>query len=119
MWIQPVLIVAMIAIAVYLTRSTPSDRHLAIRRILLFGALLVGIALVLVPEWLTAIARAVGIGRGTDLLVYGSIVAFLLYVVTDYKRSVQQDRATTSLARELTLAEARIDDLTARRRDEH
>lgn len=118
MWIQPVLILSMIAIAVYLTRSTPSDRHLAIRRILLFGALVVGIALVLVPEWLTAIAQLVGIGRGTDLLVYGSIVAFLLYVVTDYKRSVQQDRATTSLARELTLAEARIEDLADRRRDE-
>ena len=119
MWIQPVLIIAMIAIAVYLTRSTPSDRHLAIRRILLFVALVGGITVVLVPEWLTALARAVGIGRGTDLLVYGSIVAFLLYVVTDYKRSVQQDRATTSLARELTLAEARIEDLAARQRDEH
>jgi hypothetical protein len=119
MWIQPVLIIAMIAIAVYLTRSTPSDRHLAIRRILLFGSLVAGIALILVPEWLTAIARLVGIGRGTDLLVYGSIVAFLLYVVTDYKRSVKQDRATTSLARELTLAEARIEDLAARQRDDH
>lgn len=119
MWIQPVLILAMIAIAIYLTRSTPSDRHLAIRRILLFGALVAGITVVLVPEWLTAVAQLVGIGRGTDLLVYGSIVAFLLYVVTDYKRSVQQDRATTSLARELTLAEARIEDLSARRRDEN
>lgn len=118
MWIQPILIVSMIAIAIYLTRSTPSDVHLAIRRVLLFGALVAAVVVILVPEWLSALARFVGIGRGTDLLLYGSIVAFLLYVVTDYKRSVRQERATTSLARELTLAEARLEDL-ARQRGDH
>lgn len=116
MWFQVILIVAMIAIAFYLTRSAPSDRHLAIRRIMLFIALIAAVTIIMVPAWLTAVAHFLGIGRGTDLLLYGTIVGFLLYVVTDYKRSVQQERATTSLARELALAEARLSDALARER---
>lgn len=116
MWIQVILIMAMVAIAIYLTRSTPSDRHLAIRRITLFIALLAAVTIIVVPSWLTAVAHFLGIGRGTDLLLYGSIVGFLFYVVTDYKRSVRQERATTSLARELALTEARLEDALARER---
>lgn len=119
MWFQVILIVAMIGIALYLTRSAPSDRHLAIRRITLFIALVAAVVIIMVPAWLSAVAHFVGIGRGTDLLLYGSIVGFLLYVVTDYKRSVQQDRATTTLARELALAEARLEDALARERGDH
>lgn len=109
----------MIAIAIYLIRSVPSDRHLAIRRMLLFLALLAGVVVVMVPEWLTALARLLGIGRGTDLLLYGSILVFLLYVVTDYKRSMRQERLMTALARELALSRARLDDELANRSDEH
>ena len=34
MWFQIILIVAMLGIALYLLRATPSARHLAIRRVL-------------------------------------------------------------------------------------
>lgn len=110
MWIQVVLIIAMVAITIYLTRSIPSDRHLAIRRALLFLALIGAVAVIIVPSWLTSVARFLGIGRGTDLLLYGAIVVFLIYVVIDYRRSIRQERVATSLARELTLAEARLED---------
>jgi hypothetical protein len=104
----------MIAIAVYLLRARQSARHLAIRRILVLLILIAGVVVILAPGWLTAVANAVGIGRGTDLLLYVSIVAALLYVVTDYKRSVQLSRTNTQLARELTLAEARLEDAITR-----
>jgi hypothetical protein len=45
-------------------------------------------------------------------------VAFLFYVVVDYKRSVQASRATTRLARELTLSEARLQDALAAARND-
>ena len=110
MWIQVILIAAMLGIAIYLVRSTPSARHLAVRRVLVFLALVVGVIVVISPGWLTTLANLVGIGRGTDFLFYASLVAFLFYVVVDYKRSVQLARANTSLARELTLVQARLDD---------
>jgi hypothetical protein len=51
--------------------------------------------------------------------LYAFIVVALFYVVTDYKRSLQQSRATTKLVREFTLAEARLQDaIDGAKRDE-
>lgn len=110
LWTQVILIIALLGIAVYVVRSQPSARHLALRRLTVFAALIVGIVIVLAPGWLTAVANFLGIGRGTDLLVYISIVAFILYVVSDYKKTVLLTRTNTELARAITLSEARIED---------
>jgi hypothetical protein len=118
MWIQIILIVALIGVAFYLLRARESARHLAIRRAVVLLALIVGIVVIIAPGLLSFAAHLLGIGRGTDLLLYAFIVVALFYVVTDYKRSLQQSRATTQLARELTLAEARLqDEITAARAD--
>lgn len=113
MWFQVILIVALVGIAVYLVRSTPSPRHLAIRRLVMLVALVVGIAVVLAPGLLTQVATLVGIGRGSDLLFYVFILTALLYVVNEYKRSVQLARANTQLTREIALTEARLSDRIA------
>lgn len=110
LWTQIIFIVALLGIGAYVVRSQPSARHLALRRLTLFAALLAGIVIVLAPGWLTAVANFVGVGRGTDLLVYISIVAFILYVVSDYKKTVMLTRTNTELARALTLSNARLED---------
>jgi len=110
MWFQLILIVALLGIAVYLVRSSPSPRHLAIRRLLVLLALAGGVVVVLWPGLLSWLAELVGIGRGADLLFYLAIVAGLIYVVNEYKRSVQLARANTQLAREIALTEARLTD---------
>jgi hypothetical protein len=110
MWIQIILIVALLGAAFYLLRARESARHLAIRRALVLLALVAGIVVILAPGLLSLLAHLLGIGRGTDLLLYAFIVTVIFYVVTDYKRSLQQSRATTQLARDLTLAEARLQD---------
>jgi len=110
MWFQVILIVALIGIGVYLVRSSPSPRHLAIRRLLVLVALLGGVVIVLWPGLLSWLAELVGIGRGADLLFYLAIVAALIYVVNEYKRSVQLARTNTQLAREIALTEARLTD---------
>ncbi|MBX9472717.1 DUF2304 domain-containing protein [Microcella sp.] len=113
MWFQIILIIALAGIAVYLVRSTPSPRHLAIRRLLVLLALASGVVVVLWPGLLSWLASLVGIGRGADLLFYLAIVAGLIYVVNEYKRSVQLTRANTQLAREIALTEARLVDRIA------
>jgi len=118
MWFQIILIAAMVAIAAYLIRATPTPKHLAVRRLLVLVALIAAVVVVIWPGVLTWLAHLVGIGRGSDLLFYAAIVAFLFYVVVDYKRSVQASRATTRLARELTLTEARLQDTLAASRDD-
>ena len=118
MIIQIILIVAILGIAFYFVRTTPSARHLALRRLLLLFALVGAIVIILAPGWLTAIAHFVGIGRGTDLLLYGLVVVFLLYAATEYKRTVQANRSMTVLARELALTRARLEDALSVRSEE-
>lgn len=110
MWFQIALVIALAGIAVYLVRSTPSPRHQAIRRLLVLFALVAGVIVVIWPGLLSELARLVGVGRGVDLLFYLALVAGLIYVVSEYKRSVEQTRAMTQLARELALTEARLTD---------
>lgn len=110
MWFQIVLILALVGIAAYLLRSTPSPRHLAIRRLVMLVGILAGIVVIIWPDLLTALAQLVGIGRGADLLFYLAIIIGLLYIVNEYKRSVRLARLNTRLAREITLTEARLND---------
>jgi hypothetical protein len=110
LWSQLILVAVLAGIAVYLVRSQPSARHLALRRLTVFIALIAGVVVVLSPGLLTAVANVLGIGRGTDLLVYASIIAFILYTVSDYKKTVVLNRTQTELARAVTLAEARLED---------
>lgn len=109
-WFQLLLVLALLAIAFYLLRSSPSPRHQAIRRIVILAGLAAGVVIVIWPDLLTTLARLVGIGRGADLLFYAAIVVGLLYAVSEYKRGVQLARANTELARELALTEALLGD---------
>jgi len=110
MWFQIILVLALLGIAVYLLRSTPSPRHLAIRRLVMLVGILAGIVVIIWPDLLTVLAQLVGIGRGADLLFYLAIIIGLLYTVNEYKRSVRLARLNTRLAREITLTEARLND---------
>lgn len=110
MWFQIILVLALLGIAAYLLRSTPSPRHLAIRRLVMLVGIVVGIVVIVWPDLLTVLAQLVGIGRGADLLFYLAIIVGLLYVVNEYKRSVRLARLNTRLAREITLTEARLND---------
>ncbi len=106
MWIQIVLIVAVVAIGAFFMRRTGADSHLAIRR-LLFGAfVLVAIVSILFPQWLTWAANLVGVGRGTDLLLYALVLMFLVFVYTQSRRNAAQQRRLTLLARKLALLQA-------------
>ena len=114
MWIQIILVVGIIVIGVLLARPASGDRHLALRRLFMVFLVAVAIVSVLVPQWLTWVAHLIGVGRGTDLLLYVLVLAFLVFVSTTYRRNVLLDRKITLLARAVTLAEARADDAEQR-----
>ena len=113
MWIQIILVVGVVVVGLFLTRPSGRDSHLALRRLFLAAFVVVAIGSIIFPQWLTWVANLVGVGRGTDLLLYGFVLAFLIYVSTTYRRNVQLDRKLTRLAREIALAEARMEDAAA------
>ena len=108
---QWILAIALILVGVYLLKSRRSASQQAIRRLFIIVALVAGFFAVLFPKYTTAVASLLGIGRGTDLLLYAFVVFALFYVVHQYRRQLWQEKVTTDLARALTLAEAEIEDL--------
>ncbi len=68
--------------------------------------LLAGIVLVVFPDWLTAIANLLGIGRGTDLLLYALAVVFVGHLIASKQNQVERNRKFTELAREIAISEA-------------
>jgi hypothetical protein len=105
MIIQVVLIAAVLAITVGLARGYSTSR-LALRRASLAGFVIAAIGGVLHPESLTWIAKRIGVGRGTDLLLYVLIVAFFGYVATRFAHDRRTEERFATLARRLALAEA-------------
>ena len=107
MLIQLLLIGAIVILAVFVMRRTGSDSHLALRRILFALFVIAAILSVLFPEWLSWLANLVGVGRGTDLVLYGLVVVFMVFVFTQYRRNVALQRQLTLLGRRIALLDAR------------
>jgi hypothetical protein len=105
--IQILLIAAVLGIAWRLLVGT-GQRTQAVRRLGLLLLLGLVVYSIIDPSktW-TNLARALGIGRGADLILYGLAVAFFGFVVTTYKRFRAMETRYTRLARRIALDEAR------------
>jgi len=99
---QIAAVVAVIVIAFFVLRGGGA-RHQAIRRILLVLFVIGAAISVFFPNLLTWLANLVGIGRGTDLLLYILVIAFLGFAATTYRRSRQLEDQITELARRIAL----------------
>ena len=106
MWIQFLLIGAIVLLAAFMMRRTGADSHLAIRRILLGLFVLAAVFSILFPQWLSWIASVIGVGRGTDLLLYGLVLMFLAFLYTQHRRNIALQREITLLARKIALLDA-------------
>ncbi|WP_307799010.1 DUF2304 domain-containing protein [Pseudonocardia alni] len=114
MILQILLLAAAVGALVYFVRSGQSVGVRASKRIA-FGAFIVlNIYAVLRPDDLTYLARAVGIGRGTDLLVYLLVVAFVFGMLNTYLRDREISQHLTNLARQIAVRDA---ELTRREND--
>ena len=104
MLIQIILLVGVALVALMLLRRAGA-RHQAIRRLALvfFGAF--AVTSIIFPNIWNAFAKVVGVGRGTDLLLYGTILVLLGYMATSYIRFRELENRFTKLARRIALDE--------------
>jgi hypothetical protein len=102
---QIAAVVAVLVIAFFVLRGGGA-RHQAVRRILLVLFVLGAAVSVFFPQVLTWLANLVGIGRGTDLLLYVLVIVFLGIVATTYRRFRQMETQITQLSRRLALESA-------------
>ena len=109
--IQIVLIVAVLAFFAYYLRSRGSARSSALFKLLFIAFGLFAIYTVIRPNDLTAIANAMGVDRGTDLMLYALVVTFGFTTVGTYLRFREMEGRYTRLVRAVALqgAQTRTD----------
>lgn len=105
---QFLLIAVVIIAGAMAVRVLPGERSLALKRIFALLFVAAAVVAILLPGLLSRIAHVLGIGRGTDLLLYAFIVAMLVFAVTVVRAKARSDARVTDLARAVALMEARI-----------
>ncbi len=101
--IKFLLIGAFLVMGFVLLKSGGSARTQAIRTITLLMLLAAAVYAVLFPAVINDLAQLVGVGRGTDLLLYVFLVVFVANALTTVRRRRAQDAQITQLAREIAL----------------
>ena len=104
--IQAVLILAVAAVGWMMLRTPAGARHQAGRRLATLAFVAFAIVAIVVPSVVARIAHMVGVGRGTDLLLYVLVVAFLAQILSSFRRNGARERQITHLARRIALDNA-------------
>lgn len=106
MLIQILLIAAVLGLLVLFVRSSGAVYVQASKRIALVLFAIANVYAVMRPNDLSVIAQALGVGRGTDLVLYALVVAFMAGMFSFYQRFRIVDRRYTELARTVAIREA-------------
>lgn len=110
MILQVILVLAALGALLYFVRRGHNVRIRASKRVLFALFIAANIYAVLRPEDLTALARLLGVGRGTDLIVYLLVVGFVFGMVNTYLRQRELSEQLTELARRVAIADAEADE---------
>ncbi|TYC97435.1 DUF2304 domain-containing protein [Arthrobacter echini] len=104
--VQIVLVCVVLFVSLVLIRGGSNAKHMAIRRIMVLLFATGAVLSIFLPTLLTRLAAVVGVGRGTDLMLYAFIVSFLVYMSTTHQRFRQSEATLTKLSRRIALDEA-------------
>jgi len=104
--VQVVLVLVVFFFSSMLIRGGSNAKHMAVRRIMVLLFAVSAVLSIFFPAILSQMARLVGVGRGTDLMLYAFIVSFLVYMSTTHQRFRQTETTLTKLSRRIALDEA-------------
>lgn len=106
MIIKGLLILAAVLLFVFFLRRSHTARLQAFKRIGFTLFCLFGVIAVIQPDLMTWLANRVGVGRGTDLLLYILTVVFGFFSLNTYLRFKDTERRLTRLARAMAIRDA-------------
>ncbi|MEY9888359.1 hypothetical protein ABIA35_007696 [Catenulispora sp. MAP12-49] len=113
MIIQAILLVVSAVFLLLFIRNWYSVQTRALKRLAFLIFIGMMVVAILRPNWVNSLAHKVGVGRGTDLVVYVLAVAFVFVSVNTYFRLKTQEARFTELARAIAVRDAT--ELNARR----
>lgn len=102
--IRVLLLLALAVSAWWLMRPVTSASSLALRRLGIGLLVTAAIVAILVPSLANTVARAIGVERGVNLIVYGLVLASIAQMITAYRREARAEARMARLARALALA---------------
>lgn len=103
MLIKILLIVLVLVISLFMFKANLGAKQTAWRRLGIVGFAIAAVIVVIFPEITTAVAHFLGVGRGTDLLLYGLVVVVLYNMLMDAKQRNAAERRLTKLVREVAI----------------
>lgn len=103
MLIKVLLVAAAIGVALYMLRGRPRAIHHVLWRLGGLALVVLAIVAVLDPDITVWAAHLVGVKRGTDLVLYVTVMAFWFVTVATFRRFHALERQVTTLTRELAL----------------
>lgn len=101
--IKSLLIAAFVVFGLVLLKPGGSARTQALHTITLLLGLAAAVYAVLFPGVVNDLAVAVGVGRGTDLLLYAFLIVFVANALSNVRKRRAQDEQITRLARQIAL----------------
>ncbi|MDO5030945.1 MAG: DUF2304 domain-containing protein [Corynebacterium sp.] len=104
--VQILLLLAMVALVVYFVSNRRKARAKAGVKIGFVVFVAVCLWAIVRPDDLTVVANWVGVTRGTDLLLYMLVLAFVFTTVSSYIRFREQELRYARLARAVALKTA-------------
>jgi len=104
--IKILLISAALGVAVLVLREKAPRQQETLRRAAGLMVVLAGIVAVLWPDLTTTAANAVGVGRGTDLVLYLLVTVFAYAALTTTQKIHRLQHDITVLTRELALVQS-------------
>ncbi|MFD5431127.1 DUF2304 domain-containing protein [Kitasatospora sp. NPDC127067] len=104
-WIQLVLILGSVTLAYMFIRRWDRANTRAWKRIAFSVFVVVNIYAVLRPTDVTWLAHQLGVGRGTDLVLYGMVLAMGFLTLNTFLRFRSLEKKLTDLARTVAINE--------------
>ncbi|MDO9496031.1 MAG: DUF2304 domain-containing protein [Nocardioides sp.] len=108
MLIKLILIGCLAFLAWLLFRGPGSTNQTALRRLGIVLVAFGGMFTVIFPDSLTRVAQLVGVGRGTDLLLYAFVVFSSLVAIGFHQRIERLEAQMAELVRELAVLTAQF-----------
>jgi hypothetical protein len=97
--VKLLLIGSVLAILAWVIRARPSNQRLALTRMASIAVAACWVLAVINPDGVTWIANRIGVGRGTDLVLYVLVVVFTVSSVAQYQRLRRLDDRIAELTR--------------------
>jgi hypothetical protein len=106
MTIKLLLLAGVVLAALFAYRGAPTASSLATRRLALGATLAAAGVAIVAPDLVTAVANAVGVGRGTDLVLYVFVLAAMFIWIGLYRRLHELEGRYAELVRSIALDRA-------------